>query len=170
MVAEVHESFGPARALFSACGYVEEARLIDYVLKVDETPVEPAGAIVIPMTIDDLTANGLLEDRPPTCWQRSVETLTARKDETEGLAVVSDERIEAFILSSTDGEILALQSFIEDDGVRLKQLFYQLRARGMRTFRFPKVHATEIAGQLLETLGFRPAGGHVLYAARAQSA
>src|SRR5262245_19662530 len=32
MVAEVPETFEPARALFSACGYVEDARLIDYVL------------------------------------------------------------------------------------------------------------------------------------------
>ena len=169
MFAEIPETFGPARALFNACGYVEGARLIDYVLEVGEAPVEPAAMIIIPVTIDDLAANGLLEDRPPTCWQRSVETLTARKDEIEGLAVASDERIEAFVLYSTDGEILSLRSFVEDDGVRLKQLLAQLRARGMRTFRFPKVHTAEIATELLETLGFRPAGGHLLYAARARS-
>ena len=168
MFAEIPETFGPARALFNACGYVEGARLFDYVLEVGEAPVEPAG-MIIPVTIDDLAANGLLDDRPPTCWQRSVETLTARKDEIEGLAVASDERIEAFVLYSTDGEILSLRSFVEDDGVRLKQLLAQLRARGMRTFRFPKVHTAEIATELLETLGFRPAGGHLLYAARARS-
>ena len=39
----------------------------------------------------------------------------------------------------------------------------------MRTFRFPKVHPAEISEELLETLGFRPAGGHRLYAARARS-
>ena len=169
MFAEIPETFGPGRALFNACGYVEEARLIDYVLEVGEAPVEPAGMIIIPVTIDDLAANGLLDDRPPTCWQRSVETLTARKDEIEGLAVASDERIEAFVLYLTDGEILSLGSFVEDDGVGLKQLLAQLRARGMRTFRFPKVHTAEIATELLEMLGFHPAGGHLLYAARARS-
>ena len=170
MVAEIPEAFGPARALFSACSYVEEAALIDYVLEVDDTPVGPTGAIVIPLTIDDLAANGLLDDRhPQTCWARSIETLTARKDEIEGLAVASDERIEAYIVCSTDGEILSLRSFVEDDGVGLKQLLARLRARGMRNFRFPKVHAAEIARELLETLGFRPAGGHLLYAARARS-
>ena len=32
------------------------------------------------------------------CWERSVATLTARKDDIAGLAVASDERIEAYLL------------------------------------------------------------------------
>jgi hypothetical protein len=40
---------------------------------------------------------------------------------------------------------------------------------GSGTFRFPKVHTAEISTELLETLGFRPDGGHLLYAARARS-
>ena len=39
----------------------------------------------------------------------------------------------------------------------------------METFRFPKVHPAEISKESLETLGFRPAGGHLLYAAKARS-
>ena len=72
---------------------------------------------MIPVTVDDLVANGLLEIHAQSCWERSVETLTARKDEIEGLAVASDERIEAFILYLKDGEILSLRSFIEDGGL-----------------------------------------------------
>ena len=54
---------------------------------------------VIPVTVDDLAANGLLgEAHPQVCWERSVETLTARKDDIAGLAVASDERIEAYLL------------------------------------------------------------------------
>src|SRR5687767_15558873 len=63
MVAEVPETLAPASALFAACGYAKEARLIDYVLEVDEAAVEPPRMMVIPVTIDDLAANGLLEDR-----------------------------------------------------------------------------------------------------------
>jgi hypothetical protein len=48
-------------------------------------------------------------------------------------------------------------------------LFSELNARGMRAFRFPKVHPAEISKEFLETLGFQPAGGHLLYAARARS-
>ena len=124
---------------------------------------------MIPVTIDDLAANDLLGDRQ-TCWERSVETLTARKDEIEGLAVASDERIEAFILYLKDGEILSLRSFVEDGGARLKQLLSQLRAQGAGIFRYRKVHPAEISTELLATLGFRPAGVHRLYAARARSA
>ena len=118
------------------------------------------------------------------CWERSVETLTARKGDIAGLAVASDERIEACLLyirpagalaaagpegDQEGAEILSLQTFIEDGGARLNQLLSRLRTQGLRTFRFPKVHPAEISTTLLETLGFRPAGGHLLYAARARS-
>ena len=66
---------------------------------------------MIPVTVDDLAANGLLgEDHPQTCWERSVETLTARKDDIAGLAVASDERIEAYLLymsGTADGDCVA---------------------------------------------------------------
>ena len=172
IVAEVPEMLADGCGLFSASGYVQEALLTDYVLQgeVNDVGEGPDGRFVIPVTIDDLAANGLLESaHPQACWQRSVETLTARKDDIAGLAVASDERIEAYLLYIKDGEILSLRSFIDDGGARLKQLIFRLGAQGMTTFRFPKVHPAEISKELLETLGFRPAGGHLLYAARARS-
>ena len=172
MVAEVPESFAPTRALLNACGYIQEAILTDYVLQQDHNDIAVEG-FVIPVTVDDLTANGLLEEPDAhLCWERSVETLTARKDEIAGLAVASDERIEAYLLYVDRGleetEILSLRSFVEDGGARLTQLLSQLRARGM-TSRFAKIHPAEISTELLDTLGFRRAGRHLLYAARARS-
>ena len=42
-------------------------------------------AFVIPVSVDDLAANGLLgEDYPQTCWERSVETLTAGRTRSQG--------------------------------------------------------------------------------------
>ena len=174
IVAEVPEALAPACELFSASGYVQEALLTDYVLQCDENDrreaAEDRNRFVIPVTVDDLDANGLLgEDYPEVCWQRAVETLTARKDDIAGLAVASDERIDAYVLYMEGGEIVSLRSFIEDGGARLKRLFSRLRGSGMRTFRFPKVHPAEISQEFLTTLGFRPAGGHRLYAARARS-
>jgi L-amino acid N-acyltransferase YncA len=171
IVAEVPEPLGAARELFAACGFVPEAILTDYVLEGNEKDAgEPATGFVIPVTVDDLAANRLLEDVPPQgCWKRSVETLTARRGEVAGLAVASEERIEAYVLHVNGGEILSLRSFVEDGGARLSHLLSQLRAQGMATLRFPKVHTGEISKELLETLGFRPAGGHVLYAAKARS-
>ena len=174
MIAEVPETFAATCGLFSASGYVQEALLTDYVLEREENDARELG-FVIPVTVDDLAANGLLgEADPQVCWERSVETLTARKDDITGLAVASDERIEAYLLYAERGaqgtEIMSLRSFIEDGGARLTQLLSQLRARGMGTFRFPKVHPAEISKECLESLGFRAAGEHLLYAARARSA
>jgi hypothetical protein len=205
MVAEVPESFEAACGLFSASGYEREALLTDYVLHptahttrrgepgepVESAVLEMSGRFLIPVTVDDLAANGLLEEAPPSpsaqgqrvCWERSVETVTARKDDLAGLAVASDERIEAHILytpaqgpddasgASRGGaaEIVAVGSFVEDGGARLKRLLAQLGARGLETVRFPKVHPAEISEGLLETLGFRPAGRHLLYAGQARS-
>lgn len=171
IVAEVPETFSAARGLFSACGYTEEAALTDYVLDHRETPAQPpAGTFVIPVTIDDLAANGLLgRDDAPVCWERSSESLTARKDDIEGLAVASDERIEAYVLyaRASTTEIRSLRSFVEDGGARLKQLLSRL---GVGTCRFPAVHPAEISKEVLETLGFRPAGGPVRYATKPRSA
>src|SRR5262245_26036936 len=115
--AEVPEGLAPARALFSACGYAEEAVLTDYVLGAEvaheRAPSGPS-RIIIPVTMDDLAANGLLaEPLPPACWERSVETLVARKDHIDGLAVATDERLEAYLICTRDEpgmEILALRS------------------------------------------------------------
>jgi acetyltransferase (GNAT) family protein len=215
MIAEVPETLAPACALFGACGYVQESILTDCVLDrpalTDRGNAARVEGFVIPVTIDDLVANGLLgEAHLEVCWERSVETLTARKDDIAGLAVASDERIEAYLLyvrpdehleigklgdleishavapasaskapalasampnfqitKSPNFQILALRSCVEDGGARLKQL---LSRPGAGTFRFPKVHPAEISQALLETLGFRPAGGHRLYAARARPA
>ncbi len=175
IVAEVPESAAPGCALFSACGYLQETLLTDYVLHPREE--EDGGAsrpgFVIPVTVDDLAANGLIgEADPQVCWERSVETLTARKDDIAGLAVASDERIEAYVLylaRAPDVEIVSLRSFSEDGGARLKQLFSRLHARDMRTFRFSKVHPAEFSKEFLGTLGFRPVATHLLYAARARS-
>ena len=173
MIAEVPETLAATCGLFSASGYAQEALLTDYVLQREENDAREVG-FVIPVTVDDLAANGLLgEDHPQVCWERSVETLTARKDDIAGLAVASDERIEAYVLYVNRGvegtEIMSLRSFVEDGGARLKQLLSRLHAQGMRTFQFPKVHPAEISKEFLETFGFRPAGGHLLYAARARS-
>jgi len=60
---------------------------------------------------------------------------------------------------------VAFRSSIDDGGARLKQLLSRLRPQSKDTFMFPKVHPVEISKELLEALGFRQAGGHLLCAA-----
>ena len=171
IVAEIPEALSAARALFAACGYVEEAELTDYVWqgeRADSRTVAPMpnnGRFVIPVTVDDLAANGLLTEADlRVCWERSVESLTARKNEIAGFAVASDDRIGAYLLYSESGEILALRSF--EGNALLEQLVARL---GPGTFRFPKVHPSEIAREFLERHGFRPADQHLLYVGTARS-
>ena len=168
IAAEVPEENRAARALFEACGYVEEARLTTYVRRATcdvQVPDVAAGMLVIPVTVDDLAANGLFESQPPVCWERSVEALRARKDEIAGVAAVRDDRIEAYILYVED-EIVALRSLAEDGAAILGQLILQ---QGLTTSKLRKVHTAEIPRTLLDTLGFRPAGEHILFATVAQS-
>jgi GNAT superfamily N-acetyltransferase len=171
MVVEVPESFAAACGLFEASGYVEEAVLTDYVLSQDGAgSAGIPGTFTIPVTVDDLAANGLLGASEIRCWERSVETLTARKDEITGLAVASDERIEAFVLHLPGCEIVAIRSLVEDDGARLRALLSRLRGGGFASWRLRKVHPAEISQGLLELLGFRAAGHYRLYAATARAA
>jgi ribosomal protein S18 acetylase RimI-like enzyme len=185
LVAEVPETLAPACGLFNACGYIQEALLTDYVLEQEaitgrglgvgswELGIDPSHRFAIPVTVDDLAANGLYDEASlETCWARAVESVTPRKEEIAGLAIASDERIEAYVLYESEGqtaEIVALCTFIEDGGARVTQLLSRLTAQGLGRFRFPKVHASEISPELLEALGFRPTGLHRLYAARARS-
>jgi GNAT superfamily N-acetyltransferase len=167
IVAEVPESLEPASGLFRACGYVDEAVLMDYVFELEHMRAEEvAGTFVIPVSVEDLAANGLLDESDmKVCWQRSVQTATARKNEIAGLAVATDEQIEACILYIKPGEILALRSFVDDNGARLKLLLSRVGAGHLR---FPKVHPAEPSVHLLGTLGFEPSQSYRVYATTAR--
>ena len=171
IVAEVPEAFAPARALFRGAGYDEEAVLTDYVLEARDASDEPAGGYVIPVTVDDFAANDLLEGPQQVCWKQAIETLTARKDTIEGLAVASEDRIDACILYIKDeAEIVALRSLVPGGEAALRRLLFRLQARCPEALRFPKVHPSGFPDRFLESLGLRPAGRHVLFSATPRSA
>ena len=164
IVAEVPETLDVACALFEACGYAQETVLTDY--RWDSGgPTPDSDRLFIPMSVDDLSANGLLDATPQTCWERSVETVTARKEDVTGLAVVSEDRIEAYILNIKD-QILALRSLVHDGETHLRQL---LSRSGLTMCHLPKVHPAEIPDSVLEAVGFRPTQRHRLFAATARS-
>jgi GNAT superfamily N-acetyltransferase len=170
MVAEIPETDAAARALFGSSGYVEETVLTDYVLEREEGGGQSLeGSLIIPVTLDDLAANGLLEGLPPTCWERSIETVRARKDEIGGLAVASEDRIEAYILYiKGEATIVSVRSILDDGGLRLRALLSRLGPGGAGAV-LPKRHPDEIPAARLEALGFRPRASHLLYAAQARS-
>ena len=117
---------------------------------------------VIPVTVDDLAANGLLGEarsagvlgalgRDPHGKEgRHRRTRRRLRRANRGLPPLREAR------SGGETEIVSLRSFIEDGGARLKQLLSRLRARGMGTFRFPKVHPAEISKELPGDARFPP--------------
>jgi N-acetylglutamate synthase-like GNAT family acetyltransferase len=181
LVAEVPATLAPACELFRACGYVQDAVLTDYVWEArNDAAPEPfgdhadgsgGGRFVIPVTVDDLAANDLLEQGDSrTCWTRSAETLAARKEDIAGLAIASEECIEAYVLYADD-EIVSLRCLVGDNGARMKRLFARLHEAGVncaRTLRFSKVHPAESPAEWLETLGFRRGAEYVRFAATAR--
>lgn len=176
IVAEVPDDRAAALSLFRACGYVEEAVLTDYEwIGHGAPPPPPGGRLVIPVTVDDLAANGLLDvdaahwsGQAP--WERSIDTLTARKNDVEGLAVATDEGLEAYLIymrSGEDAAIVDFRSLIDDGGERLGELIVRLRALGVERIRFPKVAASDAADEWLKRLGFEPGTSYWLLAATA---
>ena len=84
--------------------------------------------------------------------------------------MASEERVEAYVLYiKEEAKILSLRSFMDDGGARLGDLLARLDPGGAGAI-LPKVHPAEMPAPCLETLGFRPAGAHLLYAASAGSA
>jgi GNAT superfamily N-acetyltransferase len=171
IVAEVPDTLGPARGLFDASGFDEEAVLTDYVLehgREGDEARDMGDLLVIPVTPNDLAANGLAGATSHVCWERSPETLAATNGDIAGLAVASDEQIEAYLLYKDDGVVVGLQSFVEDKGARLRRLLTLAGTRVSSTLRIPKVHPTEFSTDLLDAAGFRPAGEYRLFAAAAK--
>ena len=71
IVAEVPRTLAPACELFSASGFIQEASLVDYVLQGDREAGDIREGFVIPITVDDLSANGFLaEGDRQVCWTR----------------------------------------------------------------------------------------------------
>ena len=180
MIAEVPETLAPACGLFSASGYVQEALLTDYVLQkwsAHSSHGEPQrmtekkeGSSSLSRSTISPPMVSLERPHPQMCWERSVETLTARKDDIAGLAVASDERIEAYILyvaRRTDGNSVA--ALFRRGWWSPSEAIALSTRRRHEDLPVPEGPPGGDPKEFLETLGFRPAGGHLLYAARARS-
>lgn len=113
LTVEIPESLAGGAAFFEACGYRPSLRLTDWVL--DDAGRFPAlhgddatqDRFVVPQSVADLAANGLLVDRPESAWDRGMATLLGRADRLAGFGLATLERIEAFVLYSSLSPALA---------------------------------------------------------------
>jgi hypothetical protein len=124
---------------------------------------------VIPASVGDLAANGLLTDPGDICWERAAATLKGREDLLEGVALASAESIAAFalFLRPAAGPGAAVAALRAPDAAAFARLVAVLAERAGWPLTLPKVHPGEIPAGWLAAAGFRAAGAHHRYAARA---
>ncbi len=177
LIAEIPKGWEVSTAFLKACGYQPETVYADFVLEAPLPPIQSPGAI-IPVTVQELLDNGLLgseADQKQDCsWQRQTTTLLQRKDELSGLAIASPDCIEAFFLQRRcpgrgGSEIVRLGVQDENHG----ELFLSLLLRAVSSaeafpVHFPRLSPSEFGFAHLESLGLRPVGNSIRYAATAK--
>jgi GNAT superfamily N-acetyltransferase len=170
IVAEIPDALPAAASFFEACGYAREAPLTDFILDA-APPAAPAGSwFVIPASVGDLGANGLLTDPEGICWERAAVTLKGREDRLEGVALASADTIAAFALYRrvADGPGAAIAALRAPDTAAFARLVAVLAGQAGWPLTLAKVHPAEMPAAWLAAAGFRPAGAHHRYAASAR--
>jgi GNAT superfamily N-acetyltransferase len=171
IVAEIPAAWPSAMAFFEACGYAREATLTDFILDGTPAMAPPDGAYLIPTTVGDLAANGLLTDPDVVCWERAVATLRGREDRLEGIALASADRIDGHVLfrrnaSGRGAEIAALRA---PDAQACARLIAVLAGRVGPPLSLAKVHPAEFPEGWLAGAGLGPRDAHHLYSAQARA-
>lgn len=172
IVAEIPGSRPEAAAFFEACGYAREAALTDFVLEAAPPAATTApGGLVIPATVADLAANGLLSDAPGVCWERAAATLRGREDLLEGVAFVAGETIAAFALyrRTPEGRGTEIAALRAPDAAAFGSVVALVAERRGPPLTLAKVCQDEWPRAWLAGAGFHAAGVHHRYAARARS-
>lgn len=180
IVAEIPAHLGAALGLFESSGYTREAELTDYIRSPEgrapgASGLPPDDSFLVPVAVDDLTANDLLEAREILAWERRAQTLTARKDSLRGFALATLDSIAAFLLyrpiEGGGADIAALRSLDEDDAeTALGCLVDAVTRRARGPLHFRGVHAEEVPSAWLEAWGFVKTGSSLRYAVAAKTA
>jgi len=173
LLAEVPEEWAEARSFFESCGYRPEWSCADFVLASPAPPVD-AGPLAVQIRLDDVVESRAWDRGGQRSWERSLETLRNRREQLEGLAVASDERIEAWLLwrrnPAGEREVVALGAA---PGGRssdiLGILVHHLSRQESSTVTVPRVCPGEVDFALLESWGFRRTAGYVAHAIDAAS-
>jgi len=175
IVAEVPSVEEGACRFLEACGYARERTYTDLLLQ--RRPEPPAAAeFVVEVTADDLLAHGAVERVSGAAWHRVPEAIARRRASLRGLALASDERIEAHVLYHDAAprepcEILAFGAALPERRDALLALLIQtLAARREGPVLLRRTTPDEVPFALLEAFGFRPAGRTHVYALDARVA
>jgi ribosomal protein S18 acetylase RimI-like enzyme len=163
IVAEVPATEEAACEFLEACGYTKERTYTDLLLHKRPAPPQAADFIV-EVEASELLDQSKLEPAPGVAWHRVPESIARRRTNLRGLALATDERIEAHLLyhapqSRGPCEILVLRAAAPERRDTLLGLLIQTLAatcEGPVVLR--RTTPDEVPFPLLEALGFRPAG------------
>jgi len=164
LVTEVPAGATGLCRFFERCGFTAERYYRDFVLAGAPAALRAAAELVSAVNVEELVQSGTLGPLPRP-WERSLATLISRSPEIDGLAITSDERVEAYVLHrirSGACEIVALGAARSE---LLAPLLADLRRRGGAPARICKVAEDEIPEALLAALGFRRETEYIGYAA-----
>ncbi len=175
LAAEAPRSLPAASALLEAVDYRRELAYTDYLRP--PSPAEPVPAeLVMPITVQDLDDDGLLDIPDHVAWERQRLTLLNRDDELEGVAVATPERVEAYLLHrlSDDGATLDVVAVgghpSEQRDLLLKLLLRHLAGTTELPLRLPRLAPEEVPPAVLDAVGFEPREVYDRYVAEATPA
>ena len=165
IVVEVPEKSAGSRRFFERCGFRFETWL-------DDLEATGGGARIPlpaePVTVGDLEEAGALPSiaGPRVAWDRSLESLRWKGDELRGWAVVSDVRVEAWLLAAEAEEGALSLSRLGSSGspegeASLAGLLRALVNGAEGPVRIPRVSSAEIPEALAAACGFRRERRHV---------
>jgi len=181
LVAEIPDSLPATQALFEACGYQRAATLTDYLLPSEgRSPggsgPPPDDTFLVPITMEDVEANDLLAGLIESAWERSAETLRARTESINGLAMATVDRIASLLLhrAAADGstEILALRALEADEDAQafLSSLVAALARRNRGPIYYSKAHPDEVPAEWLAAWGLQAQATYGRYVTTARPA
>ena len=171
MRAELPAEWWEAGRFLEACGYVREEVYTDFV-RSGKGRVGPS-PLVVPISVVELLESGAVSFASRCAWERSEATLRNRRERLSALAVLSDVRIEAYLVfdPSPGKEQVEAWGLGCAPGVPaeplLRALIATLPARQGRPISMPRVAPGEIDFEVLGRLGFEESGKTVGYGAEA---
>lgn len=177
LTVEVPADDPVVNAFFRALGWSREGELVDRLRAMprgDEQPVPED--LVIPVTVSELEAAGVLADRPEAAWERRLATIRARAEGLVGAAVATPDRVEAWLLAEPPGEGSVDPLDVLTAGCRDPQradfllglLFRWLSHSARRPLRIPRLAAGELPAEVLAAAGFERGKAWLRYAGRAR--
>ena len=170
LVAEIPAEWPQACRFFEACEFAAEDRFADFVRSKPSAAAD-ASDLAVPVTLDEVVESGAWGDVPRS-WSRSLVSLTKRKEALAGLAVVSDVRIEAWLLHEPrqggGREIAALGCAGGPEGETLLGILVQRASPPeVNPVSISRVSEREVPFARLSSWGFRCTREYLGYAALA---